>query len=102
MHLDNETREELRKGEHLARLVDSQDWAQAKQLLNELILECSNILQIEERNPNLLMQEVASRQLAVNLVREWIARGEGGAYAHAMNKKSLENQAKNDLYVRVG
>jgi hypothetical protein len=101
MKLDKETREELQVGEKLSRLVDSQDWVQAKLLLNDLILEVSNILQIEERDPILLMQEVASRQLAVSLVRAWIDQVEGGAFAHQMNKQSLENQSKNDLYFKV-
>lgn len=100
--LDKETQEELRKAEDLTRLTKSKEWIEAKEMLVRLMNENSSVFSIDRTmDPEQAYIEIGARQLAVDMVRQWISEVEGMAVAHEMNQRYLENRAKNELVKRT-
>jgi len=100
MKPDKETQEELRQGESLVRLVDSEDWQVAKSKLLELMANNSSVQHLESTTPDDMYHEVIGKQIAVQIIENWVDLVEGGAIAHVYNKKAMEDHGKNDLISR--
>ena len=97
--MDEEDREEeletekvLEEGEKIARFVDSEEWNLVKRGLNESISAAESILGIESKDQDSMFREVAAKQLAVEIVRQWIEDVEATVEQSRGNSAIMENE----------
>jgi hypothetical protein len=95
-----ETRNLLTKQEKVSNFVDSSEWDLVKACLTEKLADAGSILGLESKDADSLFKEVAARQLAVEIIREWLTEIEGIAVQYKENKKSL-NQHPEDQFIRT-
>jgi hypothetical protein len=95
---DAETRIVYDEGEHISSLVSSEGWKLAKRALSSRILEIGNILSISKTEN--AVQELGARQIAIQLVLDWLRDIEGAANQHKSNK-DIYADLQREEYVRV-
>ena len=87
MKIDRETQEVLRKGEQMTNFVSGDGWREAKHMLTQRIADITDVRTIEEPDPIKAFQEMAARQIAVNIILDWMAELEGVRDTHKYNKE---------------
>lgn len=100
MDLTPETQEELRKGQDYKRLVSGPEWERAKAELLKLLDQNASIFSIDAKDANQMYQEIAARQLAVTMVKDWLNLIEGSAMAHELNEKAMKTMEDSETVLR--
>lgn len=98
-NIDPQTQKVLKDGEILANLVDSDGWKMAKKRLCDSLLTVMDIMTLEKKDD--IVQEIGARQLAVQLVMNWISEIEGTANQHTSNVELLKTMLKEDYIGRL-
>ena len=83
--LDKETYQLAKEQEKYKQLVDSDGWAEARKLLLDKLAEMTSVMNIETTNPEEILVEIGARQLARNVMLEWIQEVEGTAAQYKAN-----------------
>lgn len=90
MKIDKDTEKVLQEGEMVANFVESDGWRWARDRFLELVKENESVLGIKMgKNWQDVVVELGARQLAVQIVTEWIAQVEGRASQHKNQERDL-------------
>lgn len=90
MKLDKETAEVLKQGKKVSDFVKSEAWADVKGKLTAKLVDLADITTLGEADPLLLLQEIKTRKLAINLVIGWVREIEGNANQHEANEQTFK------------
>lgn len=97
---DKETIEVLKLGQKYHDLAKSEDWAFAKEILNDKIKVLDSISTLpQELTPEEKLKELEIRAGSIELVRNWIKEVEESAEVHIENQ-SVVNGEKEEIVVR--
>lgn len=98
--LDKETKQVIDKGRALKELVTSAGWGIARADLYSRLVDLTSVLGIQEKDPGKLAMEIGSRQLAADIMINWLKEVEGTAAQHE-NNKALILQASKEEYIKI-
>ena len=84
--MDTDTKKIVGDNKFLQEMIDHEGWKIARQLFTQKIVELSNILSLEETDPNKLMIEIQARRYATNLLWDFIREIEGSRDVVETNK----------------
>ena len=82
--MDKETQSLLAEGKIYRELVESEGWAKATTVFNDLIAEILNIANLPDKD---LENEIKARKLAVTTMRVWM----NGIIARANQSETIED-----------
>jgi len=95
---DKETRKILKKGELLSSLVQHEAWPLVKVKFNEMVLSLGDIFSLNELDPQKLQSQLAARQIAIEMVMNWMREIEGITKQHETNSVNY-TKMRRDAYL---
>ena len=97
---DPATRKVLKEGELLKMLVTHDGWPIVRRKFSELVLALGDVFSIKDQDPQKVFQQIAARQIAIELVMNWIGEVEGRAKQHEFSAKAYEDMRKDAIVER--
>jgi F0F1-type ATP synthase alpha subunit len=101
--LDKETKEQVKKGKEIEKLVDSKGWKMAKQKLLDDLIDLDSIRGLTNEDlekPEKLGMNLKARKTAIDIVLDWIHEIEGDAEKSKDNRQMLEQGRKGEIITR--
>lgn len=96
--MDKETQQILSDDEEVLNLVKSTGWSIIrKDLINE-VTELSNIFNLEDTNPEIMMKKLAACQMATEILLNWLVKIEGRA-SNCKNNRDLFKKEIKQKYI---
>lgn len=98
--MDKQTTKLLHNGEELKMLVESDGWAIARKKLLDMISEVDSLTNFErEKKTNEeIVSEMGARQIAVEILMNWLRDIEGSVVQYKTNAEALkENKSESYL-----
>ena len=89
---DVETNKIMNEGKLVAGFVESSVWQLIRKDLTAKIEDVGSVFGLDNMSPDKLVVEVGARQLAVQMVKEWIAEVEGKAEQYNVNVQMLQKE----------
>ncbi|MCK9370772.1 hypothetical protein M0R04_12755 [Candidatus Dojkabacteria bacterium] len=100
MNINAETQKIITEGEELKQMVNSEGWRIARQKLGAKVASLSDILLIEDVDPNKLMLQLAANQQAIKILITWLKEIEGEVIKVEEIKASFR-QISEDHYIHI-
>lgn len=98
MKLDRETAEQMREGDIMRQLVNSEGWALAKKMLAEQIAVLDSVSSIPSNMP---LEEIGKQAMfrahAISLVQSWLDAVEGRVEQHSQQSALLAEVATDEI-----
>lgn len=99
MKPDRETQKVLSDQEKIKLLTEHDGWGIVRKKLLDKLMDMGSILNIQDLSPDKITVEVAGRQLAFQVLKEWLDEVEGTAQQFK-NNSELYKEVKDDYLVR--
>jgi hypothetical protein len=99
--INQDTAKMLSEGDELELLVIGRAWAIVRQRLTDKILDISDIFSLDNQDINKLAMELGARQIASEILWNWLRDIEGDAIRNKTNKELFREYKKDDLIKRV-
>lgn len=93
--MDKETYDVLSEEKKIEQLVKSEEWALVRKKFIDAVLDLQSIRNIQLTDPQSVAIEVQSRNLAVNILMEWMQDVEGTAE----KSKNSDVVVKRETYI---
>lgn len=98
---DKETQLVVQQGQAIKDLVDSNGWQEVRKRLVQDVAAIRDITSLTEiADPSRLFQEVAARQIAAEILINWIRGVEGDAEQFRSNAELLKERYEENFVVR--
>jgi len=97
--LDKETQQVYKEGEKAHYLVKNEDWQWAKRKLLQRLSNLDSVRTLKRKgsDPETIIRELEVRELAIEMILDWLDEIEGIAQQHGeQNKKLLEKVEQED------
>lgn len=75
--MEEETNKILGDAESILRTTETPGWSVIMDMLNKTLEANSSIMDLENTSPEEMFKEIASRQIAIKLVKDWISQIDG-------------------------
>jgi len=98
MKPDQETGKILSEGEELANLVKGIGWSIVKKRLTEEIVSLGDIFTLN--NKENLAIELGARQMATEILLNWMKKVEGDAFTYDNQNSAAFRQIKQETYIQ--
>lgn len=89
--LDPETIENQMEGQDIADLVGHPGWGRVKSLFEAKLMDLQSVLNIDAKDTEGVIIDIAARKSAIEILREWMNEVEGRAEQHESNKSLVSN-----------
>ena len=70
--MDKETKKILSEGEQIQQMTETQGWQIVKERIFKRLADAGSILGIESKDPEKMMLELSAKQMAVQIVIDWL------------------------------
>ena len=87
---------QMRVGASVARFADGDDWRHVKQMLAKKLTGLVDITNIDVKADN-LREDIVARQLAADILLEWLSEVEGVAKQHSTNVNILQETQEEEI-----
>lgn len=98
--LDKDTKKIFEDGEKLKSLVESSGWKIARAMMIRRIAEQTNLMNLDQVDPNMLVQVIAIKQEVAKELSSWIAEIEGEVDKHKANINTFKDVSE-ELVLRL-
>ena len=82
----------------LSDIVAHDGWKIVRRRFTEMTLALGDIFGFREADPAKLLHEIAARQMAIELVMNWIRDVEGSARQHQTNSEAYEKMREESIF----
>lgn len=91
--MDDETKKVVSEQQPIAKLTETEGWAEARKKLVDKILDLQNAFNIQDTgDAQMLVIDVRARKLATNILYDWLREIEGTKEQYNANKLTLNNK----------
>lgn len=98
--IDKETHKVLKEGDLLQELVKSDGWKIVQKRFTDMVIELGDVFSIKDAEPEAAFRQLAARQIAIELVMNWMKDIEGRARQHAANSEAYGKLRREAYIVR--
>ena len=95
--IDKETQKVYKEGEKAYYLVKSEDWQWAKKKLLRKLSNLDSVRTLNKKED--LNQQIKVRNLAIDMILEWLDEIEGTAQQHSEQNKELLKKVEEEDYI---
>lgn len=93
--LDKETEKIINHSDKLKGLINHEGWSIAKEKLHREVAKLMSVTDImQESNPDTIIQIIAAKKRAADILLKWVADIEGTVFQTEGNKQTLENMVE--------
>lgn len=99
--VDKETQQLIQTGEAIKNLVESSAWQEVRKRLIRDVSAIRDITSLTQlNNEKMLFQEVAARQIAAEILLNWLKGIEGDAEQFRSNAQMLQDTYEDNIVMR--
>ncbi len=96
--MDEETKKVLTDAEKIKKTIDTEGWRIIMKILNEILSDNDSILDIGSKNRDDMYIEIASRQLAIGMIKQWIDDVTGITNTYKSYKEIIYQNEEEGIY----